>query len=201
MREITFSSIVIMTLLLMISCSGGSDAIAPSTENPDSITGLMSQSGKSRTFLWGYYDVFIDIGSGMVEAVENRGAMFTANVVNFINSNPAGLGFKINSTQPGSNWVDVDIDVSITHPFPGMPHYNGYDVRGVFMGDGSKALQYNSDLIYSSFGTDQFMFADPSDGNGAPDGYTRWFNKPEFSMGGMLLFQYTQGSFATQGFN
>ncbi|MFH1675703.1 MAG: hypothetical protein ABIC40_01675, partial [bacterium] len=57
------------------------------------------------------------------------------------------------------------------------------------------------DLIYPVMGTDQFMLADPDDGYGGPDGYTRWFNKSEFSEGGMPLFQYTQGKVATSGFN
>ena len=168
---------------------------------PAVMQGASGFARQTQTNLWGYYDVYIDIASQTVEAVEDRQAMFTANVVNFINSNPAGLGFHINSTPVGSGYVDVDIDVSIHHPFPGMPQYNGYDVRGVFMGDGSASLKYNPNLHYPVLGTDQFMLADPVDGFGGPDGYTRWFNKQEFSTGGMPLLQYTQGKLATSGFN
>ncbi|MFH1677003.1 MAG: PKD domain-containing protein, partial [bacterium] len=128
-------------------------------------------------------------------------AMFTANVVNFINAKPVNLGFHINSTPLGPDYADVDIDVSITHPFPGLPQYNGYDVRGVFMSDGSGYLDYNSDLAYPVLGTDQIMLADSDDGVGGADGYTRWFNKTEFSGGGMPLFQYTPGKAASPGFN
>ncbi|MFH1675681.1 MAG: PKD domain-containing protein, partial [bacterium] len=95
------------------------------------------------------------------------------------------------------------IDVSITHPFPGLTQYNGYDVRGVFMGDGSESLQYNGDLVYPIFGTDQFMFADPdmpSGDNGAPDGYTRWFNFPEFANPAMPMFGYIPGKAAHPSF-
>ena len=126
--------------------------------------------------------------------------MFMANVVKFLNEKPTSLKFKINKIAPATGYVDVDIDISITHPFPGLPQYNGYDVRGVFMGDGSLIMKYNPDLIYPEKHTDQFMFANPEDGYGAPDGYTRWFNRPEFSTGGMPMFSYTPGKVATPGF-
>ncbi|MFH1676518.1 MAG: hypothetical protein ABIC40_05785 [bacterium] len=182
---------------VIISCTNTNSAVSPALDS-----GLIANSPDHgvQTHLWGYYDVYIDIETRTAEAVEKRNAMFTANVVNFINPKPAGLGFHINDTSMGTDYIDVDIDVSITHPFPGLPQYNGYDVRGVFMGDGSASLNYNPDLIYPVLGTDQFMLADPDDGYGGPDGYTRWFNKPEFSKGGMPLFQYTQGKFATPGF-
>jgi hypothetical protein len=155
---------------------------------------------EAQTHLWGYWDVYVDIKSRTVEAVENRQAMFTANVVNFVNGKPGNLGFHINSTPIGPDYVDVDIDVTITHPFPGLPQYNGYDVRGVFMGDGSANLGYNPSLFYPVLGTDQYMLADPADGFGGPDGYTRWYNRTEFSGGGMALFQYVPGKMASPGF-
>ncbi len=69
------------------------------------------------------------------------------------------------------------------------------------MGDGSGQLVSNPDLKYAQPGTDQMMLADPSDGIGGPDGYTRWFNYPEFTTGGMPLFSFTQGIAASVGFN
>jgi hypothetical protein len=130
----------------------------------------------------------------------NRDAMFTANVVNFLNGKYSNLGFKINDTPIGAGYIDVDIDVSITHPFPGLSQYDGNDVRGVFMGDGSGSLKYNPELMYAVQGVDQTMLPDPDDNLGGPDGYTRWFNKPEFN-GTMPLFSYTQGKLATPSYN
>jgi hypothetical protein len=127
--------------------------------------------------------------------------MFTANVVSFINGKPSNLGVHVNKVVPGTGYTDIDVSIDISHPFPGMPHYDGYDVRGVFMGDGSGTLGYNSDLVYAVEGSDQYMLPDPDDGYGGPDGYTRWFNLPEFSTGGMALFQYTQGKLASPGFS
>lgn len=194
-RNMVISAAVIV-LWICIGCSGN---VMPVVPEPAALSG--SQEKTSNVHLWGFYDVYIDVESGRIEASLNRQAMFTANVVNFINGKPAGLGFKINGTTAGSDYVDIDIDITITHPFPGLPQYNGYDVRGAFMGDGSDTLAYNSDLVYPVLGTDQFMLPDPVDGFGGPDGYTRWFNKSEFSQGGMPLFQYTQGKMASAGFD
>jgi len=134
-----------------------------------------------------------------MEVIPCRAPMFTANVTNFINGSMVGIGFDIDGIETGPDFIDVDVDIVLTHPFPGMPHYNGYDVRGVFMADGSSSLEYNDDLIYPVSGTDQFMLPDPSDGSGTPDGYTRWFNATEFN-GSMPLLSYVPGKYGTTGF-
>lgn len=166
---------------------------------------LQSTSSKSKpaTHLWGYYTVYIDPVTYEMKAVENRSAMFTVNCVTFLNSSKTGIGFNIYNVNDQPDYLDIDLIVSLTHPFPGLPQYNGYDVRGVFMGNGSAALNYNSDLLYPVYDTDQSFQVDLTDPDGAkghPDGYTRWFNISEFSTGGMPLFSYTQGKMAAKGF-
>jgi len=154
----------------------------------------------TETHLWGLYDVFIDTGDGVVDCIASRNGTFTANVVNFLNTNPQGLQFDIIEIIPTTDGIDIDINIGITHPFPGLPQYNGYDVRGIFMGDGSRTLSYNSGDYFDP-ATDQHMLPDPDDSIGGPDGYTRWFNEPEFSEGGMPLFQYTPGKVSTQNYS
>ena len=174
-------------LIVVMGCSGGGNPALPTT---DLTTGISGQSVQQQTHLWGYYDVYIDIENQTVEAVVNRSVQFAANVVDFVNGSPANLQFVINDTPIGPDYIDVDIDVGITHPFPGMSEYDGYDVRGVFMGDGSDSLHYSSDCDYAEWGTDQYMFNS--------DGYTRWFNRSEFTTPGVL--GYTPGAVASPGF-
>ncbi|HDS30952.1 MAG TPA: hypothetical protein ENN67_07920, partial [Firmicutes bacterium] len=194
--------IINLLFLVLISCSGGNHSIAPSTL-PNEMTSAV-QPTASNTHLWGYWDVYIDIESGTVEAVENRKLFFTGNVTNFLNAKDTNMSFKINEIITGPDYVDIDINVGLLHPFPGMPQYHGYDVRGIFMGDGSGYIETGG-VNVSVLGIDQYMFDDPdtSPGDmpgGGPDGYTRWFNRTEFSAGGMLLFQYTPGKLASIDF-
>ncbi|MFH1675601.1 MAG: hypothetical protein ABIC40_01160, partial [bacterium] len=200
MSRFTFGiAIFIAGVLSILGCSGSGSPLAP--DNPSKISNQNSTVNKSsQTHLWGFYNVYIDVDAKTAAAIPDRVAMFTVNTVNFLNGNASNMGFKINEILTGTDYTDVDIDVTLKHPFPGLPQYNGYDVRGIFMGDGSEALSYNSDLEYPVDGVDQMMLPNPATGFG-PDGYTRWFNKPEFSGGGMPLFQYTQGKLATPGYS
>ncbi|HEX9744061.1 MAG TPA: SBBP repeat-containing protein [bacterium] len=184
-------------IIAITGCSGGN----PSSPDirPD-LSGQKNTDQSTYTNLWGLYEISIDTETMTVETVSSRSGMFTANVTNLLNANPANLGFNIKGIVPGPDYIDVDIDISITHPLPGAPQYSGYDVRGVFMGDGSSTLSYNPDLNYAVDGVDQMMIPDPTSGTGGPDGYTRWYNYSEFSEGGLPLFNYTPGAAASPGF-
>ena len=188
-------------MVIITGCSrSGEDPLLPPTPSNNVTSSASGNVDRSQTHLWGLYDVYVNVETNEVTAVPNRNAMFTVNVVNILNSKPTDLKFDIHETPVAANYVDIDLDVSITHPFPGLTQYNGYDVRGVFMGDGSGALAYNSDLHYSVIGTDQFMLPSPKTKHGGPDGYTRWYNPAEFSGDGIQLFQYTKGEFASQSY-
>jgi hypothetical protein len=128
-------------IILAVGCSGGSgNPVTPGAE-----LGLSGQTGYegpiNQTQIWGYWDVHMNLETQTVETVLNRTAMFAATVVTFLNSN-GGLAFIINDTpvDPDGAFIDVDIDVSLTHPLPGLPMYDGYDVRGVFISQGSANL-------------------------------------------------------------
>lgn len=182
-----------------MGCSGnGGNPVTPNDTGTGLTAGTPIHGGQSQTHLWGYWDVTIDVENQTVEAVPNRSAEFYANVVQFINGRPPGLQFIINETPIGPDYTDVDIDVSLIHPLPGLPQYDGYDVRGVFIGDGSMSMDYGSGISYADMAMDQVMMADPDDGIGGPDGYTRWFNPLEFTFSGPV--GYTHGDLATPGY-
>jgi hypothetical protein len=185
-------------------CSAGQNPANPASELKPALSAPPGSSHESNTYLWGWYDVSIDTETGEVIALCDRQCMFTANVVNFLNMSPANIIFQLNEIDFAADWVDVNIDVTLRHPFPGLVQFNGYDVRGVFMGDGSAVMEYNSDLVYPVDGTDQYMVGNPdfpNSENGSPDGYTRWFNISEFGNPSMPLFGYTQGNYASKNFN
>lgn len=184
---------IMCTLFAAMGCSsGGGSPVTPTADL--GITDQVMHAGQTntQTHLWGFYEVYMDLESMTVEAVPVRGAMFAANVVTFVNGNPSNLQFTIHSTTPGASWMDVLITVAITHPFSGLPVYDGYDVRGVFIGDGSRTMDYGSGLRHPVWGADQMMTL------GNADGYTRWYNAGEFRTPG--LAGYTPGLFASSGY-
>ena len=181
---------VTVVALLALGCTAGNS----NPMEPDSVITTIAQSTDKSpsTMLWGLYDCYLDLESGTIQAVPNRTAMFTLNMVGMLNMNPPNMSFKIWLLDIGLDRVIADVDVTLTHPLEGMPQYNGYDVRCVFMGNGSGEMLYNSDLHYPVHDIDQSMMEDPYElDGGGPDGYTRWFNATEFPIAGP--FGFTKG--------
>lgn len=189
--------LVLLFLIFFMGCNEADNPVTP-TSSADQ---LVAAQNISQPVLWGYYDIFIDPESETVEVAVNRSAGFTLNLLNTLNNVPNSVKLYLNSISEHPDYWDIDIDIGISHPFPDHPEFAGYDVRGVFMGNGSGISEVNSDLRYALRDVDQMMFTNPDTGFGGPDGYTRWFNKPEFSMGGMPLFQYTPWNISPPDFN
>ena len=142
--------------------------------------------------------------------------MFTVNLVHWLNSIPALLSIEMNGVNPGDEYIDIDFDVSITHPFDNAPWMNGYDVRGVFIGNAGTDLFVDFGISmgiseyphyppsskytdYPSYPGSQELMDDPVNGDGGgPDGYTRWFSPRLFPTPG--LFGYTQGNLASDNY-
>jgi len=194
MRNVSYCIILVIFAIIISGCSSaGSDPVSPVSE-PDSQQQLTAQTGQSvqtpNTVLWGYYDIYLDVQSKSVEITPNRNVSFAANIVGFLNLNPIGLGISFNGTSMGSGYIDIDLDVTINHPLD-KETFNGYDVMGVFIGDGSGIMDYNSDLVYPIHGTDQILLN--------ADSYTRWFSPNEFTTSG--LFGYIPGNLASPGYS
>jgi hypothetical protein len=178
-----------LVFLFLIGCSHGSNPAAPSDDpasvNPgNTMTENISQS--NHTSLMGYFDIYFDFETREFEAIRNRHAEFTLNIVPFLNemTNPLfGLTFENISffdSIPGK--LGVNVAFQIHHPLPGHEQYNIYDFLGVVIGDGIRTLS-NQGFKVAQQGTDLFMKN--------PDGYTRWFNPTEFTT--ELIFGYAPG--------
>jgi plastocyanin len=177
--------------LLFTGCNNGANTPFTPVASPHS-----GDVTSGNTWLDGYYDVYIDLATNSATAVLNRTGMFTVNAVKFLNQSPANIAFHVNSKTPGTGFVDINMDISIKHPMAGLPQFNAYDLRGIFIGNGSGTLKYTSLLKFPILGTDQCMVDGPS--GGGPDGFTRWFNPTEFTTSGQ--FGYTKGTIATKSY-
>ena len=78
---------VIAAAICALTAFGCSNGAGPASLplNPDLSATAKITSDRS-TVLWGFYDVYIDLPTQTATAVPNRQVMFTANVVNFLNS-------------------------------------------------------------------------------------------------------------------
>jgi hypothetical protein len=173
------SLIIALLIAILVGCQGQSSV-------PTTPTLEEARQNSSAKELWGLYDVWFDNQSSEFKSAPLRGACFAANVTKFLDGPPSGLGIKINNI----NGNVFDIDVSLKHPFPGLDQYTGFDVMGVFIGEGSQVADWNSELRYAGLDDQQLLNA---------DGYTRWFNPTEFN-GGMPLLSYNKGKMSTPGY-
>ncbi len=175
---------VVLGIIVLMGCMGpGRSPVAPDTSLSPANPTVQTHSA---TNLWGVYSFTYDSAIGEFLIVPARTAEFTCNVVNFLNGPPPMIGVLINSIDG-----DVfDLDISLSHPFPGLDQFTGFDVVGVFIGHGSEVADWNPDLSYPGSGDQRLLNA---------DGFTRWFNPTEFN-GTMPLFAYTPGALATPGY-
>jgi len=185
MRKFQFvQSILILLIIAVLAGCGSTDPVTPGIQD---VTGRSGTINNQDRMLWGYYRIEIDPLTERITSVPLRNLMYAVNVNRFLNKNPTNIEFEFHSIEPASGYIDVDLDVTVHHPIAVEDKFTGYDVRGLFIGDGSGVMESNPDLRYSIINIDQHLMN--------PDGYTRWYNKQEFPIEG--LFGYTPGLFGT----
>ena len=115
--------VLLITLMLLSACSKSkTDPTSPGVDDK-SISTPKNESSNAQTHLWGLYDIFIDTETEEVTAIPMRSSMFTVNVVKFLGGKPPKLTFDISGIEQESDYTNVCIHVSITHPFPGLSQY------------------------------------------------------------------------------
>jgi hypothetical protein len=183
---------MILALLVAVSvvgCGrhGASAPSAPDPTQPGMTAVAQTDDASSERLLWGLWDVAIEKNTGRVEVVPIRESEFHLNALRFLEP-PAfkNLTVQVVSVDPPSGYVEVD--VLLTHPFPGMSQYTGFDVRGIILLPGSNMPFADQSLILPGDGEPRLQ---------NPDGWTRWWNPKEFL--GVGLFGFQPGLFGQEG--
>lgn len=125
----------------------------------------------------------IDPSGSNVDIVPLRGAEFTCNVTIFMQppkGSTSSMGIQIIDMSHFADEGLIDVDVRLTHPFPGLDQFTGFDVMGVFVSYGDKAGNYDSDILYATGDNGALLLN--------ADGFTRWYNPVEFTSGNLLGF-------------
>jgi len=167
-------------VILAAGCVGNSITTSPDAdlENPVSAS-ISDQDGR---MIWGIWEITIDPVTLEAQAVPFRAAGFHANVRKFLEEGPCTTCLALVPPIVPKPY-GMDVDIRITHPFPGQTYFNGFDVRGIIILDG--------EYQFPNMGLRSTHAASGGPALLNPDGYARIFNAVEYTMPG--IFGYSQG--------
>ncbi len=163
-------------IVLLIAGCGGNGAGDPVetdvTANGSMFTGQMESETLMNRGLWGFWKVSIG-DDGQAEVVYQHSTAMHFNVIRLLEVNPCTNCLTLSNIHfyPDN---EIEVDLSLKHPFPGADKFSGFDVRGIFI--------TNSDYTFPASGRSVSL------GNGNPllmnpDGYTALFNPTDFPEG------------------
>jgi len=182
-----------LALFLCLSCQHSDNApvTLPTGDQVPLTTQTATGLNNNNSHMWGYWRVSINPDTLEAEPVPLRGVEFSANVNTFLepNHHPAGnlaIGIDAGASDLPNNLLAVD--VTLKHPLP-YDMYSGFDVRGIFIHNGSVAAKSDPGIIFGVEGNDEDAVLTNA------DGWTRWWNPNEFTTPGVL--GYTQGALAS----
>ncbi|HDS30604.1 MAG TPA: hypothetical protein ENN67_06110, partial [Firmicutes bacterium] len=179
-RQGWLCAMLLIASMSISACAGGTMPNAPDISNPLTDSSRPAASSGSGHVLWGLWDVIIDPSDGSVEIIPLREAAFNANVTMFMQPpmSPYNLlGITMNPATDFSTGY-VDCNVTLQHPFKALAQFRGFDVRGIFLSDGSLAVQSVPGLLRAAPDDARLLNA---------DGYTRWWNALEFGPEGKIF--------------
>ena len=189
MRHLMLVLVMWLAVLISLGCGETSSTVTPTPQEVQ--LKILPPEKLPARVLWGLWHVEVDRSSGKVDIVPLRYTQFNLNVTWFLQPPFSPVHQMGITVLPSSNLKAgrVDADVTFKHPFPGLNQYRGFDVRGIFMVDGSRASEHDPEIIYSDLGLNEAVVLNP-------DGYTRWWNATEFT-GNPPIFSFTPGKFGT----
>ncbi|MFH1675642.1 MAG: hypothetical protein ABIC40_01370, partial [bacterium] len=188
-------SLVILPILTLLSACGsnaGDKYPYPASPSLCQTEGTDPQTCGGR-YLWGYFTGYIPATHDSIEFVPAREGDIHANVRKFLEDGPCYNCIKVSniSVDPVGNTLSCDI--SLTHPFPGLDRFTGFDVRAVVITNGSLYFPYFNRRVPCA-GKGDFTLINP-------DGYTHLWNPIEFPTGSgpFPILEYSKGKFASDG--
>lgn len=167
----------LVIFIFLVSCSSSS---SPVTSGLTGLTAKHANVSRSSNVCWGIWDVILDSETKTAEIVPLRTAAFNVNVTMFLQPPVAPVNLMSIKFNPATDFPNgyIDCDVTFQHPFKALPQFRGFDVRGIFMSDGSMAVESSAGLFRATKAEARLINA---------DGYTRWWNPQEFGPEGKIF--------------
>ncbi|HEX9743956.1 MAG TPA: PKD domain-containing protein [bacterium] len=188
-RTLLVTSLAIL-FAMVIGCSGNTGSpVVPNNSNniennPNDQVDLTTPDQPSAQYemteghsLFGYYEISINPDTYEVEFVPLRTSEMHLNLVPMLEG--ASMNIGLAGPPSVSNGV-LTVDIIMTHPFPGKDNFSGFDVKGIFISNGSE----------TGFSDPAIKIAGPHETRLInADGFTRWWNPAEFMGSGILGYQ------------
>jgi hypothetical protein len=181
-----FNAITIgLMAVILAGCAGSGgngpvDPVSPAINSPAIST---------NHHLWGLWEVSISSDRRIVEFVPARSGEMHLNVVRLLEVTPCDHCLTITNLQiTGPN--ELQADLTLSHPFPGLLKYTGFDVRGIFIAQTDFTFPVSGRKIAWGEGVPRML---------NPDGYTPLFNPTEFPPANPPALGYIPGKHSTGG--
>jgi hypothetical protein len=181
-RQIGFIAILMISILIL-GCSGNSPTIPSGSEIIPPDLSMDYVSSPDRTLL-GLWEVNIDASTGEYEIIPQRFSEVHLNIRKFLEEGVCTDCFKIElpiQIQP----YGFDVNLSITHPYPGLSIFTIFDVRGIVMLPGTYSFP-DSNFLTTRVSNGDWSILDP-------DGWTPIFNAVDYP--GPSVAGYSRGRY------
>ena len=191
--------IELLILALIAGCATGvsGHAVDPPLVQPPSLQAY--DNGRSGSvgsrYLWGVWDVVIPKDRTRTEISPKRSGEFHLNVLRLLENTCADCLSISNPVLVLAN--EIEVTVTIKHPWPGQLKYTAFDVRGIFISESNYKFPVFGKTI--AWGDTLPCFFDAVQGDA--NGYTSLFNPTDFpsTLPGPPALKYFPGKHATGG--
>ncbi len=190
-------NLILLLIITTCLCGCAVDPIVPPVSSIPGDTDLSTQSFEMPNgpySLWGEWTLLIDETHTHAEMVPVRGARLHLNALKFLETQCFDC-VEITKIENNGDST-IDLTVRIKHPWPGVPQYTGFDVKGIAMFNGSHVIPNHP--YHPFYPTDYLLswrlMGDPELLNA--DGFTyRWC--PALDPGGNPpMLSYWEGKYA-----
>ncbi len=182
--------LVFLVIAACTGCAGSDQPVSPQTAAVQ--TSLYSEPITNHQF-WGYWEGYIPETHDSIELVPVRGAGIHLNTRRMMEDTVCTDCIAVTNVEVDPSGQILRADIQLTHPYPGVDKFTGFDVRAVVISDGSMYFP-GLDAMVPHVSTGDFTLINP-------DGYTRLWNTIEFPPGSgpLPILEYSEGKFATPG--
>jgi hypothetical protein len=123
-------------MFAFIGCGRSGTAVLPvNPEQGSGVSLLAPHEVQSNRYLWGMWDMSIDPATLSAEVVPRRAVDFHLNATKMLETSCSDC-LKINNIKLIAP-KEISVDVTLRHPFPGNLNLTAFDVRGIFISNGT----------------------------------------------------------------